>query len=64
MVLDGMRPYLIQDGGNVSIEDIDGPVVRLMLEVSYFLFVVCSLWSSLKKREAFDTNLFSTFILL
>lgn len=31
-VLDEMRPYLIQDGGNVSIADIDGPVVRLQLE--------------------------------
>ena len=33
-VLDEMRPYLIQDGGNVSIDDIDGPVVKLKLEVS------------------------------
>jgi len=32
MVLDGMRPYLIQDGGNVVISEIDGPVVRLQLE--------------------------------
>ena len=31
-VLDGMRPYLIQDGGNVSIAEIDGPIVRLQLE--------------------------------
>lgn len=31
-VLDEMRPFLIQDGGNVSIVDIDGPVVRLQLE--------------------------------
>lgn len=34
MVLDEMRPYLIQDGGNVAIEEIDGPVVKLRLEVS------------------------------
>jgi hypothetical protein len=34
MVLDGMRPYLIADGGNVVISDIDGPVVRLELQVS------------------------------
>jgi lysyl-tRNA synthetase class 2 len=34
MVLDGMRPYLIQDGGNVIISEIDGPVVRLELQVS------------------------------
>lgn len=32
MVLDGMRPYLIQDGGNVVISEIDGPVVRLELQ--------------------------------
>ena len=32
LVLDEMRPYLIQDGGNVRIEEIDGPVVRLQLE--------------------------------
>jgi Fe-S cluster biogenesis protein NfuA len=32
MVLDDMRPYLIQDGGNVKIAEIDGPVVRLQLE--------------------------------
>ena len=33
-VLDEMRPYLIQDGGNVAIKEIDGPVVRLELQVS------------------------------
>jgi len=33
MVLDEMRPYLIQDGGNVKISEIDGPIVRLELEV-------------------------------
>jgi len=27
-----MRPYLIQDGGNVAIQEIDGPVVRLELQ--------------------------------
>lgn len=32
-VLDEMRPYLIQDGGNVKIAEIDGPVVKLQLEV-------------------------------
>ena len=32
LVLDEMRPYLIQDGGNVRIQEIDGPVVRLQLE--------------------------------
>jgi len=33
LVLDEMRPYLIQDGGNVAIQEIDGPVVRLELQV-------------------------------
>ena len=32
-VLDEMRPYLIQDGGNVAIAEIDGPVVKLELQV-------------------------------
>lgn len=32
MVLDEMRPYLIADGGNVSIAEIDGATVRLQLE--------------------------------
>mmetsp|Transcript_9000 Transcript_9000/g.11336 ORF Transcript_9000/g.11336 Transcript_9000/m.11336 type:complete len:217 (-) Transcript_9000:317-967(-) len=31
-VLDELRPYLISDGGNVRVEAIDGPVVRLELE--------------------------------
>ena len=29
--------YLIQDGGNVVISDIDGPVVRLELQVGSYL---------------------------
>jgi lysyl-tRNA synthetase class 2 len=33
LVLDSMRSYLIQDGGNVVISEIDGPVVRLELQV-------------------------------
>jgi lysyl-tRNA synthetase class 2 len=32
-VLDEMRHFLIQDGGNVAIKEIDGPVVRLELQV-------------------------------
>ena len=32
-VLEEMRPYLIQDGGNVAISEIDGPVVKLELQV-------------------------------
>lgn len=32
LVLDDMRPYLIQDGGNVAITEIDGPVVMLELQ--------------------------------
>lgn len=31
-VLEEMRPFLIQDGGNVAIQEIDGPVVRLELQ--------------------------------
>jgi lysyl-tRNA synthetase class 2 len=31
-VLDEMRHFLIQDGGNVVISEIDGPVVRLELQ--------------------------------
>ena len=42
LVLDSMRSYLIQDGGNVSIKDIDGPVVKLQLEVSALLRIVSS----------------------
>ena len=34
-VLDEMRPYLLQDGGNVVISEIDGPIVRLELVVRY-----------------------------
>jgi len=34
MVLDEMRPYLLQDGGNVAISEIDGPIVRLELQAS------------------------------
>lgn len=32
LVLDGLRCYLIQDGGNVIISEIDGPVVKLELQ--------------------------------
>lgn len=32
LVLDELRPFLIQDGGNVVVKDIDGPVVKLQLE--------------------------------
>lgn len=31
-ILDEMRPYLISDGGNVKLAEIDGPVVKLELE--------------------------------
>lgn len=31
-VLDEMRPYLMADGGNVELVEIDGPVVRLRLQ--------------------------------
>jgi hypothetical protein len=37
LVLDGMRSFLIQDGGNVKIVEIDGPVVRLELVVCWLV---------------------------
>lgn len=42
MVLDGMRGFLIQDGGNVIISEIDGPVVRLELQVCFHFCSCCS----------------------
>ncbi len=31
-VLDELRPYLMADGGNVQLVEIDGPIVKLRLE--------------------------------
>lgn len=31
-VLDTLRPYLMADGGNVEIVELDGPIVRLRLQ--------------------------------
>jgi Fe-S cluster biogenesis protein NfuA len=31
-VLDEMRPYLISDGGNVELVEIEGPVLKLRLQ--------------------------------
>jgi len=31
-ILDEMRPYLIADGGNVELVELDGPIVRLRLQ--------------------------------
>ncbi len=31
-VLDEMRPYLMADGGNVEVVELDGPVVKLRLQ--------------------------------
>ncbi|HBL12942.1 MAG TPA: hypothetical protein DD379_16410 [Cyanobacteria bacterium UBA11162] len=31
-VLDEMRPYLMADGGNVDLVEIDGPIVKLRLQ--------------------------------
>ena len=31
-VLDELRPFLISDGGNVEIGEIDGPVVKVRLQ--------------------------------
>ena len=39
LVLDSMRSYLIADGGNVALTEIDGPVVKLELQVCIYVFV-------------------------
>lgn len=31
-VLDTLRPYLMSDGGNVELVELDGPIVRLRLQ--------------------------------
>ncbi|NJK52715.1 MAG: NifU family protein [Leptolyngbyaceae cyanobacterium SU_3_3] len=31
-VLDELRPYLISDGGNVELVEVDGPIVKLRLQ--------------------------------
>ena len=31
-VLDDLHPYLISDGGNVEIVELDGPIVKLRLQ--------------------------------
>ena len=31
-VLDELRPYLISDGGNVELAELDGPIVKLRLQ--------------------------------
>ncbi len=31
-VLDELRPYLMADGGNVEVAELDGPVVKLRLQ--------------------------------
>ena len=31
-VLDELRPFLISDGGNVEIAEIDGPIVKVSLQ--------------------------------
>ncbi|CAA9587436.1 NifU-like domain protein [uncultured Synechococcales cyanobacterium] len=31
-VLDELRPYLMADGGNVELVEIDGPIIRLRLQ--------------------------------
>jgi Fe-S cluster biogenesis protein NfuA len=32
MVLDEMRPYLMSDGGNVELVELEGPIVKLRLQ--------------------------------
>ena len=41
-VLEEMRPYLLQDGGNVAISEIDGPIVRLELQVRVHIYFVAT----------------------
>jgi Fe-S cluster biogenesis protein NfuA len=31
-VLDELRPYLLSDGGNVELVEVEGPIVRLRLQ--------------------------------
>ncbi|NER25325.1 MAG: NifU family protein [Symploca sp. SIO1B1] len=31
-VLDELRPYLMSDGGNVEVVELDGPIVKLRLQ--------------------------------
>jgi Fe-S cluster biogenesis protein NfuA len=31
-VLDELRPYLLADGGNVEVVEVEGPIVRLRLQ--------------------------------
>lgn len=31
-VLDELRPYLMADGGNVQVKEIDGPIVKVILQ--------------------------------
>ena len=31
-VLDELRPYLMSDGGNVELVEVDGPIVKLRLQ--------------------------------
>lgn len=51
-VLNEMRPYLIQDGGNVVISEIDGPVVKLQLQVRRY----GSCWCRMKGRKRLFMN--------
>ena len=39
-VLDELRPFLISDGGNVEIAEIDGPIVKVRLQGA------CGSWPS------------------
>ena len=32
MILDELRPYLLNDGGNVALVELDGPIVKLELQ--------------------------------
>ena len=44
-VLDELRPFLISDGGNVEIAEIDGPIVKVRLQGACVVAQV-ALWLS------------------
>jgi NifU-like domain len=63
-VLDEMRPFLIQDGGNVKIQDIDGPVVRLELEVRNQKKCIVKKEKKKKERTSHEVHVPMAIILL
>ena len=60
LVLEEMRPFLIQDGGNVAISDIDGPVVKLELQVRMVPIMISyhMIFQSRKSNHKYSHSLF------